>query len=61
MRETKNIYLVNRFGTSVEYTYNNLFKSVLCYVLYSVHVEFMHRCIADWPPRCGGGFELLPP
>jgi hypothetical protein len=60
MRETKNVHLVNRF-TSVEYTYNNLFKSLICYVLYSVRLECMCQDIADWPPGCGGGFELPPP
>jgi hypothetical protein len=50
MRETKNIHLVNRF-TSVEYTYNNLFKSLLCYDFYSVRLEFMHQGIADWLSR----------
>jgi hypothetical protein len=47
MRETKT-HLVNRF-TSEEYTYNNLFKSLLCYVLYSVRLEIMRQDIADWP------------
>jgi hypothetical protein len=42
--------LVNRF-TSVEYTYNNFFNSLLCYVLYSVRLEFMRQGIADWPSR----------
>jgi hypothetical protein len=60
MRETKNVHFVNPF-TSVEYTYNNLFKSLLYYVLLPVRLEFMCQGIADWPPGCGGGFELPPP
>jgi hypothetical protein len=44
------LHLVNRF-TSVEYTYNNFFRSLLCYVLYSVRLEFMRQGIADWPSR----------
>jgi hypothetical protein len=42
--------MVNRF-TSVEYIYKNFFNSLLRYVLYSVHLEFMLQVIADWPSR----------
>jgi hypothetical protein len=47
---TEYVHSVNRF-TSVEYTYNAFFKSLLCYVLYSVHLKFMRQGIEDWPSR----------
>jgi hypothetical protein len=35
----------------VEYTYNNFFKSLLCYVVYSVRRADMRQGTADWPSR----------
>jgi hypothetical protein len=37
--------------TSAEYTYNSSFRSLLCYVIYSVCLEFTRQGIEDWSSR----------
>jgi hypothetical protein len=34
--------------TSLEHTYDNFFKILLCYAFYSVCLEFMPKGITDW-------------
>jgi hypothetical protein len=35
----------------MEYTYNQFFKSLLCYVLHSVRLEFTRQDMAHWLSR----------
>jgi hypothetical protein len=48
MRKQKRIFVKPVYFSGVHI---QLFKILLCYVLYLVRLEFMHQGIADWPFR----------